>query len=1012
MSRIYTQAMVAFVAFGALWVVSSATPEEPKPRWGDDCRIEALFAEEPPAIDGKLDDACWKDADLATGFSVISGERLARAQTEVRVLYDIRHLYVGVTAFDDDIDKAIFAKPAPGVHDTPGIFDKDEVEVFLDPPGESYYQFCGTAAGAQSDLASKLHLRWDAEWELAATIDKDRYFVEMAIPFAELRYGEGFAGTPAPGDEWRVNFCRVKSHQGEYTCWSYTLRGFHRPERFGHLTFGPYPKGWVPLLVKVPQRWGLGPNEVALQPLSDVSEPIVATAQIRYSGGATQTLSATIGKGPAGRTVVVDANVDSPGQSRLTIEARQVGRHLYFGEAQLDIFDIAGTLRQLAASSAVVAEEIRTISKTPDALESALLSQTSDASTQIRALLSEVETTEQVTGGGWDAWRSRAAALRETLANVEFDAARLCARRFWADPKTGQAPAAAIGLQDGMHKVFGDEPFSGLLQNEILIEAASNERESFQVVVMPVGESLPGVYLVTGDLVGPEGRRIPRGNLEWHVVRTVDIQDPPFPVRRTGLHPDPLEPGRPYDVPLDRNQVFWVTVAVPPGTPAGDYKGKVRVVVPGVRTFPITVNLKVWDFELPPKNHLKLDFWYSDWNVFHCWWHGQYPTPEEFDSILQLLEKYRLATYTVPGITFCPVDIWKEPDGTFTFNYDTLDRYLEVAFRHGLNAFNLNFSCNLIGIMSALKPDYCNVHDRKTGRRTNGKYGPDTLTREEADRVFRELLPDYIAHLKEKGWWDAAHIECIDEPGPDLYDELKRVYGLLHEVAPDLKRLSAGVRVGHPLGDYVEIYCPQTQHFDLEPALEAQRKGKHSWWYICWGPNPPWPNWFVTQDCVAHRVLFWQSWQNRIEGFLYWSVNYWWRGKAEDCPKDPALRWPSKPFELTLFGDGVLIYPGYRLGEPWPSLRLNVIRDGLEDYEYLWLLNDLARRAKEVGMAAEIVKEAERILAVPPELTPDLKTYNDDPSVLLNLRRRVAELIVRLRKMLAAGGPSEAQEAS
>ena len=989
-----------FAACVCLALLVSRADAAQRPRSGGECQIAAHFTTQPPRMDGRLDDPCWSQADKATGFSKISGKELARAQTEVRVLYDVRNLYVGIVAFDQNIAKATFLPAAPNAHDTEGIFHQDEIEVFLDPPGEGDYQFCGTPAGAKWDGMAGMAGRWDADWTLAASIGSDRYVVELAIPFVELRHRDSLAGSPAPGDKWRVNFCRSKSYQGEWTCWSYTVRGFHKPERFGHMTFGPYPKGWTPLGAKPPARWLVGENQLTVVPLSNVLAPISLKAKLDRMGEPRDVGAGTIEPGPKGREAALSVGVPRSGEQRLVVEARQAGHVAYVAGAHLDLFDVAGSAREIAAAASAMGKEIVGISKQPDAFESGLLKKCETLQRHAEELSKQVGASAAVAPAKWDTWCSRVKDLQATQAAVAFEAARLRARRSWAEPESGDAPSAGVGVQSAMYKVFDDEPFAGVLAKEVSLEAAAGERESFQVTVMPVEHALKGVYLLPRDLVGSSGGRIAYDHIEWHVVRTVEVERAPFPIRRTGPHPDPLEPGRPFDVPVQRNQTCWVTVHVPAGTPAGEYQGEVEVVVPGVRTFPIRVKLMVWPFELPARNHLKLDFWYSGWATW-CWYRTHCPTVEQFDRILDVLAKYRLVTYMTPRVNWCHIDIWKEPDGSFTFDYTTMDRYLEASFKHGLNAFNLNFSCNLTGLMAALKPDQCNVHNRKTGKVTKGKYGPDTLTQQQCRELFPKLLKDYIAHLKAKGWWDAAFIECVDEPGPDRHELMRRTYALLHETAPDLKRLSAAVGADHKLREHVEIYCPLTKNFRPAAAHAAQKAGKHSWWYVCCSPYPPYPNWLVPQDCAAHRVLLWQTWQQSVEGFLYWGVNQWWQGKPDECPQDPARRWPNGPFKLSLYGDGLMIYPGYRIGEPWPSIRLAMIRDGLEDYEYLWLLNERVNQAKRAGVGDKLVKEAQQILAVPAELTPDLKTYNRDPQVMLSLRRRAARLIVALGESLA-----------
>jgi len=84
-------------------------------------------------------------------------------------------------------------------------------------------------------------------------------------------------------------------------------------------------------------------------------------------------------------------------------------------------------------------------------------------------------------------------------------------------------------------------------------------------------------------------------------------------------------------------------------------------------------------------------------------------------------------------------------------------------------------------------------------------------------------------------------------------------------------------------------------------------------------------------------------------------------------------------------GDGTLFYPGTprwiggKTQIPIESLRLKMIRDGLEDYEYLALL---ARRAG-----------AGRVRTIAEQLAPGLEHWNHSPEALYAARAEIAREI-------------------
>ena len=110
--------------------------------------------------------------------------------------------------------------------------------------------------------------------------------------------------------------------------------------------------------------------------------------------------------------------------------------------------------------------------------------------------------------------------------------------------------------------------------------------------------------------------------------------------------------------------------------------------------------------------------------------------------------------------------------------------------------------------------------------------------------------------------------------------------------------------------------------------------------------------------------------------------------------------------EFFASGDGILFYPHNRrpnedketvyTGEPIPSIRMEINRDGIEDYEYLKMLDELIPRMTEADSAA-----ARDLLVLPESVFMDddadhpEKYYIQDPQFLLERRQQIAILIER-----------------
>ena len=106
--------------------------------------------------------------------------------------------------------------------------------------------------------------------------------------------------------------------------------------------------------------------------------------------------------------------------------------------------------------------------------------------------------------------------------------------------------------------------------------------------------------------------------------------------------------------------------------------------------------------------------------------------------------------------------------------------------------------------------------------------------------------------------------------------------------------------------------------------------GDELWAYVCINPIEPYANWQLMSDGTETIISVWQLKEYDITGLLYWAVDYW-----------KVNYWDTEnPWSGSAYGDGILIYSGHTFGSlyPVPTLRLENIRDGIEDYQMLCML--------------------------------------------------------------------------
>ena len=163
---------------------------------GETLKMETLKIDQPPKLDGKLDEPFWKSAKSLGDFQVWDGpEKGGRAtETEAKLAYDNSWFYVGIRC-SNPLQKLILA-PKVKEHDGP-VSQDESVEIFLtaDPKGGNYYHFmlsCFNVKAEQRFLnGTRERESWNLPWRSATVIDDKGWTAEIAVPlYLFLEYGD------------------------------------------------------------------------------------------------------------------------------------------------------------------------------------------------------------------------------------------------------------------------------------------------------------------------------------------------------------------------------------------------------------------------------------------------------------------------------------------------------------------------------------------------------------------------------------------------------------------------------------------------------------------------------------------------------------------------------------------------------------------------------------------------------------------------------------------------------
>lgn len=525
--------------------------------------------------------------------------------------------------------------------------------------------------------------------------------------------------------------------------------------------------------------------------------------------------------------------------------------------------------------------------------------------------------------------------------------------RAW-NPADFGSRGYAVGYAGPLDRVFpGKGDYRGTVHGRVGLSAARNEYESFQLVLVPGTSPLRRVKVVAEDLRGPGV--IGKDRITVRSVEYVDTRQPYYNVTRTGPWPDPLLPldEDGLDVPRDHVQPLWVTVFVPPGTPPGAYRGRITVAPEGLAPAGVEMDLRVRGFELPSTPTLKTGFDFYEYLVrkFHPRREGE-PEAEwraRVDGVCRDYYTDMLAHRISPIHNVGNPALAGIRSGEYVLDFTEFDRRVGEYLRAGQTDFG-------IAAEARIAPD--------EGVWSDGWYGfagPDAVR-----GVFRA----YGAHLRERGWIGRAYAYITDES----YRGVKGLSRLIHEGDPGIRfMLTCPPREGYP---DVDIWCVRLDDFDAETARRFVERGKELWLYVA-GPTRPFPTIILDSPSLDTRVLPWICRGTGAAGLLYWCVNYW---HLADPWRDP-MTWPDQN------GNGSLYYPGP--GGPVGSIRLEALRDGMEDYEYL-------RMAAEAGWARPVADALGMVAG-------SAWDYSRDPGDLLAAREAMGDLLDGGRPVPGAG---------
>lgn len=415
---------------------------------------------------------------------------------------------------------------------------------------------------------------------------------------------------------------------------------------------------------------------------------------------------------------------------------------------------------------------------------------------------------------------------------------------------------------------------------------------------------------------------------------------------------DPLLEVPEIDVPDHEAQPIWFTFDIPKSAHPGDYQGEITVKSKNDDAITYDLDLSVDDVEIPdPEDYtFNLDVWMNPNAIAEAY----DEEPWESEAYWDMVGKYMkdLAESGQSAITttimqnpwlvswndwepqtatgYDTMVDWKYDGGNWDFDYSKFDRYVQTGLDAGMGP-----DINAYSLLTFRGDQRITYLDEETGKTVTKVTDAGSELWTEAWTAF---LNDFSGHLKEKGWMDQTYLSFDERPA----DLMSQVLDLIEENAPEFldKTQVAGTDDVSPFAQRLSLGLDSLNRVSDDWIKKRKAEGKETTYYAWAGDNHP--NSLSYSPAVESRMMPWISADRGLDGLLHWAYNNW----PEDVFHHPVYAFSQ--------GDEYFIYPGE--DGPMSSIRWELIKEGVEDYE-------LFQMAKEENGDRKVVEKAAKLAA-------------------------------------------------
>ena len=507
-----------------------------------------------------------------------------------------------------------------------------------------------------------------------------------------------------------------------------------------------------------------------------------------------------------------------------------------------------------------------------------------------------------------------------------------------------------------LRRVFPNSvPLAHERVESVSLMASLGEYEPFTVAVYPLQELGRCTVRVT-DLMGPSAARIGARRIDVRTVRhwrQIPGQKGSNYANQYMVVPELLEPAATTEVKAQTTRQWWITVHVPHDATPGEYAGTVSFEPEKGRVRRLGVRLRVLPFRLEVPKDYAFGMYWGPWRK------GADAVSD--DQILAQLRDQREHGMNSVALS-APAAMSRGKDGRCEFDLKTVARALELLKQEG-------FTQPIP--WSHLFPPV----DTQFGSAEHLRQVKAFV--EHAKREFAARnLPEVLWYPRDEPWHDPRKKESRI-----LCEAIKQVPGV---------RTYATVR--RDTAEYLEPWLDVRCHTvslsggfgDQALHAAARQAGRVFWWYTNACREYP--------DVMRFKAGFF-FWKTGATGQYYW---------AYQSPR-------GNPYDDLDGIDWCAAYPGE--DGPIPTIEWEALREGIDDFRYVYALERAIAKARESGSAEArpIAEEASRLLnELRDDIVSDLNEYErrklnfHTDSVWPaekydNWRRRIAQMVVRLQ---------------